>query len=326
MTAVNEIDYKALFESVPGLYLILAPNTNFTIWAVSNPYLEATMTKREEILGKGLFEVFPDNPDDPSADGVSNLRASLQYVLRNKSKHTMAVQKYDIRRPDGTFEERYWNPQNLPVPDGKGGIACIIHRVEDVTDFIRLKSEHEKKNKLADDLRARLDEMEVENFTHMKETQRANQDLTRANQELESFTYTVSHDLKSPLRAIGAFAKILEEDYGGNLDTEATRILETIQNNARKMTVLIENLLEFSKLNKVSINKTRFDMTEMVKGIIEEQKEHKAEVRLGKLHDVAADKALMVHVFTNLITNAIKYSAKYRILSFRSILRSMTTT
>ena len=72
--------FRALFESLPGLYIVLTPDLK--IVAVSDAYLKATMTKREEILGRGLFDVFPDNPADPAADGVSNLRASKQPSLR----------------------------------------------------------------------------------------------------------------------------------------------------------------------------------------------------------------------------------------------------
>jgi PAS domain-containing protein len=100
-------DFRSLFESAPGLYLVLAPD--FMIVAASDAYLRATMTRREEILGRVLFEVFPDNPDDPDATGVSNLRDSLERVLQNRVADVMAVQKYDIRRPDsegGGFEER----------------------------------------------------------------------------------------------------------------------------------------------------------------------------------------------------------------------------
>ena len=112
-------DFRALFESAPGLYLVLAPD--FTIVAVSEAYLAATMTRREEILGRGIFEVFPDNPDDPSATGVANLRASLERVLQHVRPDAMAVQKYDIRRPEaegGGFEERFWSPVNSPVAGG----------------------------------------------------------------------------------------------------------------------------------------------------------------------------------------------------------------
>ena len=131
-------DYKRLFESAPGLMLLLTPD--LVIVAVSNAYLRATMTEREEIVGRGLFEVFPDNPLDPAATGVSNLRASLDRVLLHHAPDAMAVQKYDIRRPDdegGGFEERYWSPLNTPMLDERGEIEFILHRVEDVTQLVR---------------------------------------------------------------------------------------------------------------------------------------------------------------------------------------------
>jgi hypothetical protein len=103
----------------------LAPD--FTIVAVGDAYLRATMTRRAEILGRRLFEVFPDNPDDPGATGTSNLRTSLERVLAERRADAMAVQKYDIPRPEdegGGFEERAWfrvrlpleAPQNDPTP------------------------------------------------------------------------------------------------------------------------------------------------------------------------------------------------------------------
>jgi PAS domain S-box-containing protein len=131
--------FKVLFESVPGLYLVLDPA--FTIITASDDYLSATMTVREEIAGKNLFEVFPDNPDDLHATGVAKLRESLQTVLRDKMPHTMQVQKYDIRRADGTFEERSWKPLNKPVLNEKNEVAWIIHRVEDVTEAMQLEKQ-----------------------------------------------------------------------------------------------------------------------------------------------------------------------------------------
>src|SRR6185295_16901895 len=101
---------------------------------------KATITTREGILGRNLFAVFPDNPDDPTANGESNLRASLRRVLQNGAPDTMAVQKYDIRRPDGVFEEHFWSPINSPVLGADGQIHYVIHRVEEVTEFVRQKS------------------------------------------------------------------------------------------------------------------------------------------------------------------------------------------
>lgn len=172
MRDLPQPDFKSLFESAPGLYLVLLPD--FTIIAVSEAYLQATMTRREDIIGRHLFDVFPDNPDDSAATGVANLRSSLNYVLRHHTAHTMAVQKYDIRRPDGSFEERFWSPLNKPVFNGKKEISCIIHRVEDVTGFIKLRKEQ---NEINEELRGRVEEMEMEIYKRAQEIQESNQKL-----------------------------------------------------------------------------------------------------------------------------------------------------
>ena len=156
MMVPSPLDFRALFESVPDRYLVLAPD--LTIVAVSEAYLQATLTKRGEILGRHLFEVFPNNPDDPSATGVSNLRASLDRVLQHRAPDTMAVQKYDICRPEsegGGFEERYWSPVNSPVLGTNGEVAYIIHRVKDVTDFVHLKQAGIEQQRMTEALRAR---------------------------------------------------------------------------------------------------------------------------------------------------------------------------
>lgn len=100
-------DFQALFESALGLYLVLTPT--LMIVAVSEAYLKATMTRRGEILGRHLFDVFPDNPGDPTTTTVANTQASLDRVLQHRVPDTMAVQKHDIRRPESKgvgFEER----------------------------------------------------------------------------------------------------------------------------------------------------------------------------------------------------------------------------
>jgi hypothetical protein len=178
-------DFQTIFEFIPGLYLVLAPD--LTILAVSEAYLRATMTKREEIIGRALFDVFPDNPDDPEACGVRNLRASLNRVQRYRQGDAMAVQKYDIRRPaaeGGAFEERYWSPYNSPVLDNAGNVAYIIHRVEDVTEFVRLEKRDSEQEKLTEVLRERVEKSEAEIFARAQEIARANERLRQTNTEL----------------------------------------------------------------------------------------------------------------------------------------------
>jgi len=139
---IPTIDFKHLFESSPGLYLVLSPD--LTIVAVSENYLRATMTERDAIIGRYLFDVFPDNPDDADATGVSNLGRSLGIVLKDRKPHKMDWQKYDIRKPDGTFEVRYWSPLNTPVLNEQQEVILIIHQVEDVTETVRLRIQHQK--------------------------------------------------------------------------------------------------------------------------------------------------------------------------------------
>ena len=141
-------DFRALFEGSPNLYLVLDPDLK--IVAVNDAYCQATMTDRKTILGRGIFDVFPDNPADLTATGVSNLRASLERVLQFRRPDKMALQKYDIPRPaseGGGFEERYWSPLNSPVLDNRGEVSWIIHRVEDVTE--RWKTEEVLKQETA---------------------------------------------------------------------------------------------------------------------------------------------------------------------------------
>ena len=101
------------------------------------------MTQGSEILGKGMFAILPDNPDDPAAEGVRSLHASLLQVLKTNTADATPVQKYDIRKPEseGGGDVRYWSPVNTPISDLNGEIQYIIRKVHDVTDFVRLKQQ-----------------------------------------------------------------------------------------------------------------------------------------------------------------------------------------
>src|SRR6476659_7586806 len=132
------LDFWAVFESAPDIYLLLAPDPpRFTMLAANKARLRVTGTRHEDVIGRPLFEVFPDNPDDPQATGGRSLRASLDEVLRTRKSHRMTVQEYDLRRAAGEFEERYWEPLNSPVFDDDGRLVYIIHRVADVTARVR---------------------------------------------------------------------------------------------------------------------------------------------------------------------------------------------
>lgn len=181
-----KIYWRSLFEYAPGLYLVVLPE-DYRIVAVSDAYLKATMTKRENIMGKTLFEVFPDNPLLPESTGVKNLGASLERVKQNKVADVMAVQFYPIRKPDeegGGFEERYWSPVNSPVFDQNGELAYIIHRVEDVTEYVRLKESEGEEAQPGFTLEARQEHMEADIILRAQELQRLNERLRETQQRL----------------------------------------------------------------------------------------------------------------------------------------------
>jgi signal transduction histidine kinase/CheY-like chemotaxis protein/PAS domain-containing protein len=162
--------YRALFANAPTPFLLLAPDApRFTVVDVNEAYLAATMTTREGIVGRGLFDAFPDNPDDPAATGVRNLRASLERALSSGRTDAMPRQKYDIARPDGVFEERWWDPYNTPVLSPDGSVAAIIHHVTDATGLelaeIALRQSEERKAfllRLSDALRPLADPVAIQ--------------------------------------------------------------------------------------------------------------------------------------------------------------------
>jgi PAS domain S-box-containing protein len=442
-------NFQALFESAPGLYLVLTPD--LTIVAVSDAYLKATMTKREEILGRHLFQVFPDNPDDPNATGVRNLKASLDRVLQHRTPDSMAVQKYDIRRPEsegGGFEERHWSPVNSPVLGADGEITYIIHRVEDVTEFVRLKQAGIKQQELADKLQVQTQHLEAEIFLRAQQIQEVNTQLWReldarkraeeerdrfftlsldmlciaksdgyfkrvspaftqtlgwsteeilsrpfldfvhpddhaatlreverqivageqvlqfenryrhkdgswsvlswksmpqpdglmyaiardvterkraeekirtrgeqleaANKELEAFSYSVSHDLRAPLRHVNGFTDLLLKHAGSMLDEKGQRYLKTVSDSVKQMGLLIDDLLAFSKMGRTELRFTTVNLEPLVKQVWDELKpemdgRHIA-WEIGALPEVCGDRAMLRQVLINLLGNAVKYS------------------
>ncbi|MFV5694992.1 ATP-binding protein [Flavobacterium sp. LB3P122] len=142
-------DYKDLFNLSPAILIVI--DTNFTIIAVTDSFLDATMTERKDILQKNIFDVFPINPNDIDADGEKNIRTSLNTVIKNKLTDTLPVQKYDIKKTKangGGFEVRYWKISHSPVLDADNNVKYIIQHGEDITENQELISSNQvlKKN------------------------------------------------------------------------------------------------------------------------------------------------------------------------------------
>lgn len=137
--------------------------------------------------------------------------------------------------------------------------------------------------------------------------------LETSNKELEAFSYSVSHDLRAPLRSIHGYSKILEEDYYNEMDEDGKRVLGVIQESAKRMGQLIDDLLAFSRLGRREIQKSYLDMMLLVNSVLEEINKlipHNAEIKVGTLYPALGDRALVHQVMFNFISNAVKYSSK----------------
>lgn len=158
-------------------------------------------------------------------------------------------------------------------------------------------------------------QQEIALYKLNEDLQKKNAEMELINKELESFTYSVSHDLRSPLRAMNGYAEILKEDYGNILDEEAKRLLGNISLNAQKMATLIDSLLDFSRLGRKEIVKQTIDMNALVRDVINDIQLHPADNSklqwiIADLPRSKGDPELFKQVLINLLSNAIKYSGK----------------
>lgn len=315
-----EADFRVLFERAPAACLVLDPELR--IVAVSDAYLAATMTTREGIVGRGMFEVFPDSPNEPWADGVRNLRASFEWVKTTQQIDVMSVQRYPIRRPEshgGGYEERWWSPINAPVLGPSGGLAFIIHRVEDVTGLMRRIEQAEREpthldaldasaQHAAADIAIRGQELAALN-ERLRKTQKQLEDV---NRELTDFATIVSHDLKSPLRAVAMLAQWIQIDYAGRLDEVGRESLVEMGKRVMQMDQMINDILEYSRVGREQERPEAVALATLVEGVVRDLAPPSA-VRVVIVPGLPAVEGLLVRlrqVFQNLIGNAIKYRDK----------------
>ncbi|MBA3665272.1 MAG: CHASE3 domain-containing protein [Bacteroidetes bacterium] len=247
-------------------------------------YVNEAVTKQgkytaDQMLGRTIMELYP---------GVekSELFKVLQACLIEKSSKVL---ESEFTFPDGST-------------------SCFELSVQAVPEGIFILSIDISERKKAEA------ELKTANEDLEKKVVERTEELSQVNAELESFSYSVSHDLRAPLRAISGYASILSEDHAQELGKEGLRLLGVINSNITSMGNLINDLLIFAKMGKDHLNKTGFSMNEIVNEVVGAQVDLNPEkviiTNVKPLPTVVADKNMMKQVLINLISNAIKYSSK----------------
>lgn len=335
--SVPEPDFRLLFEKAPHKYIVMAPDSpKFTVIAVSDGYLRATLTVRENIVGRGMFEVFPDNPDKPEDKSTESLRRSLERVLAHKRSDTMAVQKYDIPtalQSSKAFEERYWMPVNNPVftPDTRD-ICAIIHQAEDVTAYVQATTSKEKGDVELEKLQTEKTFMEREIVMRTEEIKHANEALQQANTHLSSalikaeaanrskaeFLANTSHEIRTPLNAVIGFAQLLGKDP--TISPAHRTQVQSIHSAGEHLLELINLVLDMSRLEagKTMLMPRPLRLRELIDDTAKlmsikcEEKGIYLKVQLADSLPsvILADPLRLRQMLMNLLSNAYKHTEK----------------
>ena len=275
---------RTLFDLLPDYIYVKDAESRFL--ASNNPCATRLgVGSTQELIGKTDADFFP--PEVAAA-----FRAEELEVLRGT---TVVDREERFARPDGAKEVILTT--KLPLRDGAGKIVGIVGTGRNITE-----------RKEAEDALHRLN-AELERRVAERTTQ-----LEVANRELEAFSYSVSHDLRSPLRAVDGFSQAVIEDFGSTLPAEGQRQLQIIRESAQRMGALIDDLLAFSRLGRQALRKTAVDTAALVRAVRAdlqaECEGREIEWRIGELPPCAGDPALLKQVWINLLSNALKYSRK----------------
>ena len=293
-------DFRLLFESSPDLYLVLAPD--FAIVAASDAYVRATASTRSEILGRKVFSVFPEHPEKrPGSAAI--LAASLERVVSVGRTDTIAPQRYCFLCPDseyGGFEERVWRVINTPLCASDGTVRWILHKVEDVTELVRLKQAQSDRQKIVQELRDHAERMEAEAFRRAHEVAQVNRQLQKTNKELAQL-YEKRAELD---RLKTVFFTSLSEEFRTPLNANAPEF---------RLSTLVSSVLDFARVQKshLELSLVPTDLPELTSRVVESFRTQLEQAGLELIVDcpsipdqVHIDSSVWENVVRNLVSNA----------------------
>ena len=302
------IDFKAVFDSIPGSFVILQPNIpDFTILAISDEMVRTSGREKHNLIGKGLFEVFPENPDAATAPGPSSLRTSLQNALQYKRVDPMPVVRYDVIDAQGVFHERYWAASNKPVLNKEGKVLYLIHSTLEVTEQVHAQQ--------------KIEAGEEQLFRVNQALLQTNQQLTRANIDLDNFIYAASHDLKAPILNIEGLIEALQDQLSpDHLQAEdVAYTLHLLSDSVQRFKRTIGNLTDITKLQKEnSLVATPVDLAEIIAEVqldlapVIQEAKAQVEVDVTSCRTVYFSEKNLRSIIYNLVSNALKYRSPLR--------------
>lgn len=311
-SALDTETWRMLFELGPSASVLLDRHLN--VRAVSDQYLSATNTTRDAILGRHLFEIFPDNPE-LGATGAKNLRASLERVFRDGAADPMAAQRHDIRGPiseGGAYEERWWSQLNWPVLGPDGDLAFVIHRVEDISAYVQALGAAVVRSGHPID---RTAEVQAEILRRAQELQVVNEQLRDVSLAKNAFLSRMSHELRTPLTAVIGFGELLEL---ADIEDEHAEWVSLILRASRHLLELMNAVLDISRVETgaMSLSLEPVSVAGSIAGVIDLL--HSVAYASGHAIDtdltdaanayVLADQQRLRQVLTNLVSNALKYN------------------
>ena len=266
--------------------LIIVWDTKYEITRFNRAFEIITGRSEKEVLGKSLKILFP----------YSEKKNSMKLIRESLTGERMEINEIEIVHIDGSVRILQWNSANIMSSDGKA-IISSIGQCQDITQRKRAEEEIRRLNETLE----------------KKVTERTKQ-LEEANTELESYSYSVSHDLRAPLRHIVGFIELLIKNNLAQLDETGIHYLNIISLSAIEMGNMIDALLNFSRLGKTKIQRKKFNSRDMVNKALNtfqvELTGRDVEIIIGKLPDAIGDEYLINQVWINLISNALKYTRK----------------